>query len=168
MDKAYKSLLERQGYRFTGEHSSIKICEWTKKSLTGKGVCYKQKFYGIKSHQCCQCSVVTNFCDLDCIYCWRKRNNSPFGKIDDPKQVIENSIKAQRKLLEGYYGNAKADKQLLDEAKNPTNFAISLTGEMLYYPLLSEFLKELHDRGCWSFLVTNGMVPEAMHNLNPM
>ena len=49
-----KKILEKQGYRFTGEHSSIKICDWTKKAIRGEGVCYKQKFYGINTIQCVQ------------------------------------------------------------------------------------------------------------------
>ena len=40
-----KKLMEKQGYRFIGNHSAVKTCEWTKKSLINKGSCYKQKFY---------------------------------------------------------------------------------------------------------------------------
>jgi len=42
MDKGYRRLLEKQSYEFCGEHSAVKICEWTKKSLRGDGVCYKK------------------------------------------------------------------------------------------------------------------------------
>ena len=49
-EKAKKNL-EKQGYRVVGNNSAVKICNWTKKSLTDKGVCYKEKFYGIKSNK---------------------------------------------------------------------------------------------------------------------
>ncbi|RLE41207.1 4-demethylwyosine synthase TYW1, partial [Candidatus Woesearchaeota archaeon] len=49
-----RKVLEKQQYAFIGRHSAIKICYWTKKSLLDEGVCYKQQFYGIKSHRCCQ------------------------------------------------------------------------------------------------------------------
>ncbi|MBW3000150.1 4-demethylwyosine synthase TYW1, partial [Candidatus Woesearchaeota archaeon] len=111
MDKEhYKKLLEKQHYSFVGEHSAVKTCTWTKKSLKDEGVCYKQQFYGINSHRCVQISVTVNFCDLSCVYCWRDRFNFPFEKIDEPKEVIEKSILAQRKLLSGLGGFEKLNK----------------------------------------------------------
>ena len=62
MQKELKLLLEKQQYAFIGEHSAIKICEWTKRSLKDQGVCYKEKFYGINSHRCCQMTPAVNFC----------------------------------------------------------------------------------------------------------
>ena len=54
MDPEKREVLERQGYRIVGEHSGVKLCHWTKASLT-KGIgCYKQTFYGIESHRCLQ------------------------------------------------------------------------------------------------------------------
>jgi len=51
MDPAKREVLERQGYEVVGEHSGVKVCHWTKSSLT-KGVgCYKETFYGIKSRR---------------------------------------------------------------------------------------------------------------------
>ena len=47
-----KKTMEKQGYRFIGDHSIIKICRWTKKSLRNEGECYKNKFYGIPSWRC--------------------------------------------------------------------------------------------------------------------
>ena len=48
-----KKQLIKQGHRFVGSHSSVKICRWTGKSLVDEGECYKAKFYGIDSHRCC-------------------------------------------------------------------------------------------------------------------
>ena len=98
LDKV-KTMLEKQGYRFVGNHSACKICEWTRRSLIGKDVCYKQKFYGIQSHQCCQMTPCI-FCTNRCIFCWRDTSfttKKSFGKkIDEPKQIIEGCIEAQK------------------------------------------------------------------------
>ncbi|MFH1182055.1 MAG: 4-demethylwyosine synthase TYW1 [Candidatus Woesearchaeota archaeon] len=165
MDEAYKKLLERQGYVFIGEHSACKACEYNCKSLIGRGTCYKERFYGISSHRCIQMTVAANFCNMDCIFCWRERNNSAFGKIDEPEQLIENAVKAQRKLLSGFGGNQKVDFQKWQESKEPRHFAISLNGENTAYPKLSEFIKALKKKGYTSFLVTNGQLPEVLAKL---
>ena len=165
MDEDYKKLLEKQQYRFVGEHSACKICLWTKNSIRGKGVCYKEKFYGIKSHQCCQMSVSVNFCPLDCVFCWRERHNEPYSIIDDPDNVIDNSILEQRKLLAGFGGSDSIDEHKFIEAQNPTNFAISLTGETFSYPKISELIQKLHLRNFSTFVVSNGMYPKVMEKM---
>jgi len=162
-----KKLLEKQQYEFVGEHSAVKICGWTKKALRGEGVCYKEKFYGLKAHRCVQMSVAVNFCDMDCIYCWRDRNNSPFSVIDEPDEIIEKSILAQRHQLNGFGGNPVVDKVKFEESKEPLHFAISLTGEMTYYPKLGEFLTKLHEKNYTSFLVVNGQNPKVLREIPP-
>jgi tRNA wybutosine-synthesizing protein 1 len=166
MDDAYKELLKKQGYEFCGEHSAVKTCEWTKKSLREEGFCYKQKFYGINSHRCCQMSPAVNFCTNDCIFCWRERNNSPFGKIDDPKDIVEKAIKVQAHLLVGFKGYDKVDKKKIEEGLNPIHFAISLSGEPMAYPKINELIKELNKRKISSFLVTNGQFPEKLEKID--
>ncbi|NQU79795.1 4-demethylwyosine synthase TYW1 [Candidatus Woesearchaeota archaeon] len=165
--KAYQKLLEKQQYEFIGNHSAVKVCTWTKKSIKGEGVCYKQKFYGIKSHLCCQLSVTVNYCDMDCVYCWREHYNEPFTDIDDPDELLEKAVQAQRKLLSGFGGLEKANKDILAKAQNPNQFAISLTGETLYYPHLSSFIRKLNEKGFSSFIVTNGMLPDILEKLEP-
>ncbi|MEM4260336.1 MAG: 4-demethylwyosine synthase TYW1 [Candidatus Woesearchaeota archaeon] len=167
MDKSYKKKLQQQGYYFTGEHSASKICTWTKKSLRDEGFCYKQKFYGINSHLCNQMSVTVNFCNNNCLYCWRERNNSDFGKIDEPIEIINNSIIAQRKLISGYGGYEKLNKKKFIEAQNPKHYAISLTGETLAYPKLNELIKLLHKKNMSTFIVTNGQLPERLRKMTP-
>jgi tRNA wybutosine-synthesizing protein 1 len=44
MDERARERLEKQQYRIIGKQAAVKICRWTKNSLTGKGVCYKQQF----------------------------------------------------------------------------------------------------------------------------
>lgn len=165
MDKEYKEMLRNQSYGFAGETTAVKICSWTKKALTDEGVCYKEKFYGIRCHRCCQMSPACNTCSLNCIFCWRERYESQFDKIDDPEQIIDNCIAQQKLLLTGYGGNDKADKDKLHEAFEPKHFAISLTGEPTCYPKISEFIQNLHDRGNTTFLVTNGMFPEVLKSM---
>tara|TARA_Y100000310_G_scaffold343710_1_gene452653 strand:+ start:1320 stop:2252 length:933 start_codon:yes stop_codon:yes gene_type:complete len=162
-----KKVLEKQGYRFTGEHSSVKICDWTKKAIRGDGVCYKQKFYGINTLQCVQMTP-TMICPNRCEFCWRSLdyyNAKEMKEIDEPKKIIENAIKQQIELLRGFGGNKKVDKNILAQALQPKHFAISLTGEPTIYPKLNELIKELHKRNISSFLVTNGQFPEALEKL---
>ena len=166
-----KSVLEKQGYRFVGSHSACKICEWTRKSLVDKDVCYKQKFYGIKAHQCCQmtCSV---FCTNQCIFCWRDislTTQKSFGKkIDEPKDIIEGCIEAQKKLLSGFGGNANTNLKKFKEAQDPKYFAVSLTGEPTFYPKLNGLLSELKKQKRCSFLVTNGLFPKNLEKLDDL
>jgi tRNA wybutosine-synthesizing protein 1 len=165
-----KELLEKQGYRFTGEHSSVKICAWTKYSILDEGDCYKHKFYGIQTHRCVQMTP-SMVCPNRCVFCWRSLEHytaKDMKEIDDPEEIIENSIKAQRKLLSGLGGNEKANKKKFEEAQNPNQFAISLTGEPTIYPKLNELLKEIHKRNATSFLVTNGMFPDALEKLEEL
>lgn len=167
MDQAYKNLLTKQGYAFVGEHSAVKVCEWTKKSIRGQGVCYKNTFYGIDSHQCVQMSPAVNMCTMDCVYCWRERNETGFGtSLDDPEKVIDHAIQAQIDKLQGFHGSASADPQKLKEMESPKHFAISLTGEPTAYPYLGKLIAGLHKRGITSFLVTNGQFPDALERLD--
>lgn len=172
LTEALKKNLEKQQYCVIGNHAACKICTWTKKSITGKGQCYKAKFYGIKSHLCCQITP-TLACTNKCVFCWREQN-TPYvkkwdnkWKIQSVKQIIEDSVKAQRHLLVGYYGNEKADKKKLKEAESPKHFAISLAGEPTMFPKLKELIEELHRQGKSTFVVTNGMFPEVLRKINP-
>ncbi|MFC1691862.1 4-demethylwyosine synthase TYW1 [Nanoarchaeota archaeon] len=164
---SYKQKLEKQGYRFTGSHSAVKICEWTRKSIVNKGICYKQKFYGINCHRCAQISVTANFCDHDCVFCWREHANFPFTEVDEPSEIIDKTIEEQKQLLIGFKGNDIAEMERVNQAFSPKHFAISLTGETLYYPKLSELIKELKNRNLTSFIVTNGQLPEVLEKLEP-
>jgi tRNA wybutosine-synthesizing protein 1 len=171
LTKTQKQNLEKQQYRIIGQHSAVKICSWTKKSIINKGECYKEKFYGIKSHLCCQmtpCLTCTNMC----VFCWRDQSAPAVKKwqlknADFPKEIIDKCIEAQKKLLVGFYGNDKADKKKLEQAQKPRHVAISLSGEPTLYPKLPELIKEIHSRGMSSFLVTNGMFPDMLEKANP-
>jgi len=171
MNKKLIESLKKQHYGIVGNHSAIQICRWTKKSLIDKGECFKQKFYGIKSHLCCQMSCCAVFCQNKCLHCWRaieltEGKDMEKKKIDKPNEIINGCIKQQRKLLSGFKGNEKVNKKKLKEAQEPMQFAISLTGEPTLYPKIGELISELRKKGKTSFLVTNGLNPEVLRKLN--
>jgi tRNA wybutosine-synthesizing protein 1 len=163
MDQNYKQTLEKQGYHFIGEHSAVKTCAWTHSALRGQGTCYKGKFYGIQSHRCVQMSVAVNFCNLDCVFCWRERNNSAFGSIDDPKEIAKKAVEMQKKILSGYGGHPTTPRAQWEQANQPLHFAISLNGENTAYPKLSEFISELKKSGHSTFLVTKIEPPTQLY-----
>ena len=163
--------LEKTGYRFLGKHghAAVKTCHWTRQSIVDKGVCYKEKFYGIKSHRCLQMSPAIFNCQQECEFCWRDLTYTQTTwndeNYDDPKTIIDDAIKAQNNLLCGYYGNDKANKKKLEEMKNPTNAAISLAGEPTLYPKIDELIGEFNRRDFTTFVVSNGQCVDRLRNL---
>ncbi|MBR9682457.1 MAG: 4-demethylwyosine synthase TYW1 [Candidatus Aenigmarchaeota archaeon] len=160
--------LQKANYRMFGKnmHSAVKLCHWCKESIkTGeKRVCYKQKFYGIKSHRCLQMTPCLPICNLGCKYCWRDQSyftRKWEGDIDKAEEIIEGSIEAQRALLTGL-GGVEHDKRCLEEAKDPNQVAISLDGEPTMYPYISDLVNGYNKRGFTTFLVTNGNFPEVL------
>ena len=172
-----KKIMKKQGYRFVGDHSAVKICRWTKKSIRDEEVCYKEKFYGIKSHLCCQMTPAVMWCDNKCLHCWRAieltLGNEIKGQIDSPSEIIDECIKAQKQLLQGFNIDRNSKKKQLSkanmkkykEAQEPMQFAISLSGEPTIYPKIGELIEELRKRKKTSFLVTNGLHPEKLKEL---
>lgn len=160
-----KSLVN-QHYKIIGNHSAVKLCGWLKRSLKDQGYCYKQKFYGIQSHRCLQMTPWLA-CSNRCVYCWRiieKLNIKP-EEIDEPETIIEGSVQAQRELISGFKGYEGTNLKKWKEAKNPNQAAISLVGEPTMYPKIPDLIKEFHRRGFTTFLVTNGLFPERLENL---
>ena len=70
MPETLKNKMQKQGYHFVGNHSAIKVCEYTANALRGRELCYKNKFYGINTARCMQTSLSIG-CDLSCRFCWR-------------------------------------------------------------------------------------------------
>src|SRR4030042_6523564 len=127
-----KKILKKQHYAIVGKHSAVQVCRWTKKSIIDEGVCYKEKFYGIKSHLCCQMSPAVMWCQNRCLHCWRAIEltvGNKLKEIDNPKKIIDKCIEAQKKMLIGFGGNKKINLKKLKEAMEPMQFAISLSGE---------------------------------------
>ncbi len=167
--KKLQTLLKKQHYVLVGNHSAVQICRYTKKSILDEDVCYKQKFYGIQCHRCCQMAPTVVWCQHRCIFCWRAIEHTLGDKLknksDEPKEIINKCIEAQKKQLIGFMGNPKSNKIKLQEAFQPKHFAISLAGEPTIYPKLNKLIKELHKRKITSFLVTNGMLPRVLEKI---
>jgi len=166
-------LLKNQKYHMVGRHSAVKRCRWLYESLIHNRPCYKQKFYGIKSHQCVQMTPAVVYCTLHCRFCWRLQtgdlefrwDETELPESDSPEEIVEGCIKEQLRLLSGYKGNPKANPEKYEEALTPRHAAISLAGEPTLYPPIGELIRQFHARGFTTFLVTNGTVPKALSQL---
>ena len=55
-----------------------------------------------------------------------------------------------------------------EEARQPNQVAISLSGEPTLYPHLGALIELCHRRGMTTFLVTNGSVPRALESLDTL
>jgi len=173
---AYRPLAEvmaKQKYHFVGRHTVVKKCYWTHAAIVDNRFCYKCKFYGIESHRDIQMSPVAFWCWNACLHCWRIRpqdlgidvdeTKMPF--YDDPKLIVDGIIEAHRRMMSGYRGHPRADPKRIEEAMNPAHVTMSLTGEPTLYPLLGELIREVHRRGMTTFLVTRGVRPDVLANL---
>jgi len=54
------------------------------------------------------------------------------------------------------------------EAIKPTHAAISLDGEPLLFPKMSQFIQEFKNRNMTTFIVTNGTLPQKIMSLDPL
>ncbi len=169
-ENKYEQVYKKQHYGLVGKHSAVKVCHWTKSELTGGKSCYKGTFYGINSHQCVQMTPALNSCTENCSFCWRFNgfDSMHIGDEDDPEFILEESIKAHKKLIAGFKGNPKVTEEKWKEASNPRHIAISLTGEPTLYTRLGEFIELAHKRGMSTFLVTNGTLPMVLEKLSPL
>ena len=166
--------LKKQKYHLVGRHSAVKRCKWFYEALTSGRSCYKQKFYGIKSHQCIQMSPAAFYCTQQCLFCWRAQNGDLQVKWDEmklpewdsPEEITAGILKAQSKILGGYKGNPRTIQERFREAWMPKHVAISLTGEPTLYEPLGELIRTLHAKGLTTFLVSNGTLPEKLANLS--
>jgi tRNA wybutosine-synthesizing protein 1 len=107
-------------------------------------------------------------CNQSCIHCWRPLELlKEFKGWDEPEKIVEESIKAQKRLLSGFYGTEGVNLKKLKEAENPNQVAISLIGEPTLYPYLPELIECYKRRGFTTFLVTNGTMPEVIARVEP-
>ncbi len=173
LSEAQVKELRKKHYGVVGRHSAVQICNWTKKSILGRGTCYKEKFYGAHAHKCAQFSPVVLWCNMNCIYCWRpmewmKYREIGEDEVDDPDTIIKGVVEERRKLLIGFLGNPKADRRKVLDALKPDHYAISLSGEPTLYPRLDEMVRLLRDKykARTIFIVTNGQVPEMLRKLD--
>ncbi len=166
--------LKKQKYHLIGNHSAVKRCKWLYESIVNGRVCYKEKFYGIKSHQCLQMTPSLYYCTQQCLFCWRAQSGDlqvtwdemKLPPLNQPEEIVTGSIKAQEKILSGYKGHPRADWRKLTEAYQPKNVAISLTGEPTLYPSIGELIRTYRQKGFTVFLVTNGNLPGRLSKLS--
>jgi tRNA wybutosine-synthesizing protein 1 len=172
VDDASLCILKRQQYRLVGpgKHSAVKLCHWMRQKLLHGRPCYKEDFYGIQCHRCLQMTPAVSSCNHACLFCWRfhPEGGERMAHADDPEVIVEEAIQAQRTLISGFKGDDRCDKTLFEEARNPNQAAISLSGEPTLYPKLGGLIDVLKRRGFTTFLVTNGTLPRALANLDPL
>jgi tRNA wybutosine-synthesizing protein 1 len=132
--------------------------------------CYKEEFYGIESHRCLQMTPAVNICNFRCLFCWRFHGMSSFeGEgYPDPEELLDMCLAEQRDLVSGFKGDDRCDPEMWQQAREPNQVAISLSGEPTLYPKLGEFIALCKRRGMTTFLVTNGSVPKALADLSCM
>ena len=154
------------------DHSTVGLCHWTKKSYKHEGNCYKHKFYGISTHRCMEFSPAGMHCENRCVYCWRPMEfydsmEMKPEEVAEPEEILTKLMAERKKLINGYYGDSRNDKQRLDESLLPSHYAISLSGEPTMYPKLPELIKYLNslEETKSIFLVTNGQEPDMIQKL---
>ena len=137
-----------------------------------EGDCYKHKFYGISTHKCMEFSPAGMYCENRCVYCWRPMEfydsmKMEPEKVAEPEEILAKLMEERRKLIMGYYGDSRNDKNKLDESLLPSHYAISLSGEPTMYPKLPELIKYLRSLKETKsiFLVTNGQEPDMIKRL---
>jgi tRNA wybutosine-synthesizing protein 1 len=166
--------LKRQKYHLVGKHSAVKRCKWFYEALTSDRSCYKQKFYGIKSHQCIQMSPALFYCTQQCLFCWRAQSGDlqitwdemKLPEWDSAEEIVKGVLKAQDKILSGYKGNSKTIQDKFREALRPRHVAISLTGEPTFYEPLGELIRTFRAKEFTTFLVSNGTMPAKLSKLS--
>eukprot|EP00727_Mastigamoeba_balamuthi_P005109 m51a1_g14597 hypothetical protein (645) ;mRNA; f:1169911-1171979 len=167
-----REALEKEGYGVVGTHSAVKMCRWTRNAVRGRGLCYKNGFYGIRSHQCMEFSS-SIACANKCVFCWRHQRNPVTTAwrwpADDPQMVADASYETWKAFVRPLKGVPDIVPERFEAAVSaPRHVALSLVGESLLYPRLSELLRAFHARGCSTFLVSNAQAPEQLAAVCPV
>lgn len=121
---------------------------------------------------------VVDKCTQNCEFCWRvtprdiginwDQISVDAGDVLAPVELLDATLMANLRSLGGYNpeAGAKVSEESYQEARHPKHVAISLAGEPTLYPLLSDFIEEIHSRGMTSFLVTNGTRPDVLSQIS--
>ena len=160
--------LTKQGYTIVGSHSGVKICRWTKSALRGRGSCYKNSFYGIKSHLCMETTPSLS-CSNKCVFCWRHGTNPVSTtwrwQVDDPDMIFKGAKEGHYQKIKMMRGVPGVRAERFEEAMKIRHCALSLVGEPIFYPRINEFVGLLHGERISSFLVCNTQHPEQLRSL---
>lgn len=170
MDDDLRKILLKQKYSIVGGHSGVKLCHWMRQKLFYDRPCYKEQFYGITTHRCLQMTPTIDQCNQQCLFCWRYHGDHKLDRksIDEPEKILEDAISAQHKLLTGFKGDDRCNIDYWKAGQEPSQVAISLAGEPVIYPYLSDFMDLCHRRGMTTFLVSNGTFPSALERLDTL
>jgi tRNA wybutosine-synthesizing protein 1 len=114
------------------------------------------------------------YCTQQCLFCWRAQSGDLGIKWDEVKlpewdsaeEIVQESLKAQAKILSGYNGHPKTNWKKFTEALTPKHVAISLAGEPTLYGHLGELIRIFHNKSFTTFLVSNGTVPSRLAELS--
>ncbi|MFW9865779.1 MAG: radical SAM protein [Candidatus Thorarchaeota archaeon] len=89
-------------------------------------------------------------------------------ELDNDIQCCINSREEIEILINRALTTPDEIMQAHSEAMNPNHAAISLDGEPLLYPKISELVQEFKNRGMTTFIVSNGTLPERIECLDPL
>ncbi|MFX0038273.1 MAG: radical SAM protein [Promethearchaeota archaeon] len=89
-------------------------------------------------------------------------------RLDDDVNCCISSREELEKLINRELTSPDDIMQAHSEALVPNHAAISLDGEPLLYPRISEFVQEFKNRNMTTFIVTNGTLPERIGKLDPL
>ena len=160
--------LTKQGYTIVGSHSGVKICRWTKSALRGRGSCYKNSFYGIKSHLCMETTPSLS-CSNKCVFCWRHGTNPVSTtwrwEVDPPEMIFDGAKQGHYKKIKMMRGVPGVRAERFEEAMRIRHCALSLVGEPIFYPHINKFVSLLHSELISSFLVCNAQHPQQLQDL---
>ena len=87
-------------------------------------------------------------------------------KVDDDISCCIDSREEIESLVNRALTTPDEIMQAHGEALHPNHAAISLDGEVMLFPLMSDFVKEFKKRNMTTFIVTNGTLPERIKNLS--
>jgi wyosine [tRNA(Phe)-imidazoG37] synthetase (radical SAM superfamily) len=89
-------------------------------------------------------------------------------KLDEDIRCCINSREEIEVLVNRALTSPDEIMQAHSEAMIPNHAAISLDGEPLLYPRMSDFVQEFKNRSMSTFIVTNGTLPERIKVLDPL
>ena len=89
-------------------------------------------------------------------------------RLDKDIECCFNSKEEIQNLIHRELTTPDEIMQAHSEAMNPNHSAISLDGEPMLYPKISDLVEEFITRKMTTFIVTNGTLPEKIESLNPL
>jgi tRNA wybutosine-synthesizing protein 1 len=147
----------------------VGLCYWTRMSVCRTGVCYKEIFYGIPSHQCVEFTPMPDRCNLDCVFCWRACKdlsfNQPLPRLTSIENYLDKMLTLRNTMMAGLGSHPYVDSALLKDSYQAKYWTFSYTGEPTLAEDLPQMLDDLKKRGSTVLLVTNGTRPEVIEKL---